>query len=60
MKSFVRFGKRISIPSTFQVKHELRKLIADENTRELCAQAEGLLPAASWNEICAARARAAQ
>ncbi len=58
MKPLVRFGRRIALPSTVQIRHELRVLRAEENVRELCAEAEGLPCSASWDEICVRRARA--
>ena len=51
MQSYIRYGRRIQIPSTAQVTHELRVLIAEENVRELCAEADGLPLFASWNDI---------
>ena len=60
MKSFVRFGKRIELPSTVQIVHELMTFSAEEDVRELCAQEEGLPVSASWNVICAHRAEPAK
>ena len=51
LRSYIRYGRRIQIPSTVQVKHELRAFIAEENVRELCAEADGLPPSASWKDI---------
>ena len=56
MNKLVRFGRKIPIPSTLQVSRELRLFCAEENTRSLCAEAEGLPPGASWDEIGAHRA----
>src|SRR5208283_2152567 len=58
MKAFVRFGRRVPLPSTIQILHELRMFFAEENVRELCAEAEGLPTAASWDAIGAHRAAA--
>jgi hypothetical protein len=51
MSYFVRFGKRIPIPSSLQILHELRMLSADEDARVLCAEEDGLPTTASWEEI---------
>jgi len=56
MKPLVRFGRKIPIPSSLQIRNELRSFIAEENVRELCAEGEGLLASATWEEICAHRA----
>jgi hypothetical protein len=55
MKSFIRFGKRIPIPSTVQIRHELRAFRAEETVRKACAKAEGLPDSAPWDEIYAHR-----
>jgi len=59
MKTFVRFGKRIAVPSTVQLRHELRAFIATENLREECAAKLGLPADASWDDIHAGHAAAA-
>lgn len=51
MVNFVRFGRRINIPSSLQIRTELRALVADENARERCAESEGLPDSTSWQEI---------
>jgi hypothetical protein len=56
--SYVRFGRRIAIPSTAQIRHEIR-VIGERRERERCAVAEGLSPAASWDDIIAHRLAAA-
>ena len=56
MKSFIRFGKRFPIPSTVQIRHELREFCAEETVRKVCAKAEGLSDNAPWDEIYAHRA----
>ena len=58
MKPLVRYGRRVKIPSSLQIKHELRLFIADANVRELCAEAEGLSAWTPWSEICTHRAQA--
>lgn len=59
MKQLIRFGRRVPVPSSIQVRNELRSFIAEDNVRELCAEAEGMLSSAGWDEICARRASAA-
>ena len=56
MRTFTRFGRRLLIPSTVQIRHELRAMAAAEEIRLECAQAVGLTPLASWDEIYAERA----
>jgi len=51
MTNFIRFGRRINIPSSLQIRTELRALVADENARERCAESEGLPDRVSWQEI---------
>lgn len=51
MPSHIRYGRRIPIPSTVQLRHELKAFIAEENVRELCAEADGLPLRATWKEI---------
>src|SRR5690349_8954220 len=43
MAGFNRFGRRISVPSSLQVRTELRALVADERVREHCAELDGLV-----------------
>lgn len=59
MKTFIRFGRRVAIPSTVQIRHELRAICAAEDVREECAQALGLSKQTSWDEIYAERANQA-
>jgi hypothetical protein len=56
--SFVRFGRRIPIPSTAQIRHEIR-VIGERRERERCATGDGLPPTASWDDIIAHRVAAA-
>ncbi len=42
MDHFRRFGRRIPVPSTLQISHELRALSAKENSRTRCAEVDGL------------------
>jgi hypothetical protein len=55
MKPLVRYGRRIPIPSTVQILHELRVFSAEQNIRELCAEADQLPASATWEEICVRR-----
>ena len=55
MRSYIRYGRKLSTPSSVQLKHQLRAFIAEENVRELCAQADGLPLRATWKEIEAHR-----
>jgi hypothetical protein len=55
MKSMIRFGSRIRIPSSIEIRHELRAMAAEWNVRELCAEAEGLPVTTSWIELEAHR-----
>jgi hypothetical protein len=55
MAYFRRFGRRIPVPSTLAISHDLRALSADENAREHCAEADGLSSASSWEDIVARR-----
>jgi len=56
MEKFVRFGRRLAVPSTVEIRHELRSFSVQEDVREECATAEGLGNAATWDEIYAHRA----
>jgi hypothetical protein len=51
MDHFIRFGKRIPIPSSLQILHDLRMLSADEDARARCAEEDGLPRTASWEDI---------
>ena len=55
MDHFIRFGKRIPIPSSLQILHELRMLSADEDARVRCAEEDRLPRTASWKEIIGRR-----
>jgi hypothetical protein len=39
MKTFVRFGRRLPIPSMTEIRHELRAFSAEEDIRSECAHA---------------------
>jgi hypothetical protein len=53
-----RFGRRLALPSTLQIRHELRLMDAQEEGRKRLALADGLAETASWDEIGSHRARA--
>jgi hypothetical protein len=59
MNTFIRFGKRIRVPSTVQIRHELRAFCAEEDIREECAATAGLPAGATWDEIYARRSAVA-
>ena len=59
MSYFLRFGKRMPIPSSLQVLHELRSLSNDEDARMRCAEEGGLPGTAGWDEIVTHRQMAA-
>ena len=54
--TFVRYGRRLTVPSTVQIMHELKALSAEEEVRAECAVKERLAADAGWNEIYAHRA----
>jgi hypothetical protein len=56
VKSFMRFGRRRPVPSSVQIKHELRNFCAQEDVREECAVRQGMPSASTWDEIYAHRA----
>ncbi len=46
-----RFGRRIPLPSTAQIRHELIVFTGQEEARKKCALADGLPDYASWDDI---------
>jgi hypothetical protein len=52
---FRRFGRRMPVPSTLQISHELRAFSAQDDARIRCAAEEGLPSTASWEEIIVRR-----
>jgi hypothetical protein len=59
MAYFLRFGRRMPVPSTLQIKHELRILSAEDDLRVRCAAEEGLPIAVSWEDIVVHRHKGA-
>jgi len=59
MNHFFRFGKRIPVPSSLQILHELRVFSAEEDARVRCAVEDGLPSTAGWDEIIGRRQRLA-
>jgi hypothetical protein len=57
--SYIRFGRRIPIPSTAQIRHEIR-VFGEQRERERIAVLDGLAPSSSWASIVAHRAAAAK
>jgi hypothetical protein len=55
---YVRFGRRVAIPSTAQIRHEIR-VFGEREERERIATLDGLGPTASWDDIIAHRVAAA-
>jgi len=39
MKPLVRFGRRVPIPSTLQIRHELRTFSVEKFMAEICTEA---------------------
>ena len=58
MPHIQRYGRRIPVPSTVQIRHELR-VSADQDIRARCAGEDGLAATASWEDIVAHRAELA-
>jgi hypothetical protein len=57
--TIVRFGRRITLPSTVQILHDYRVFAEEREVRELCAAELGLSLDASWSEIVVRRQHAA-
>jgi hypothetical protein len=55
MTTKYRFGRKLALPSTRALVHELKTLIASEDARMACAAAIGISKESSWEEIRAAR-----
>lgn len=55
MQHYVRCGRRLPVPSTVQILHELKHFSAEEDVREECAIEVGLPLSAGWNDIYARR-----
>ncbi len=55
MMYYRRFGRRMPVPSSLQISHELRALSRDEDARARCAEEDGLPSTAGWDEIAGRR-----
>jgi hypothetical protein len=55
MAQLRRFGRKISLPSTRQILHELKVFSGQEDARKACAVMIGLAETATWQEIQACR-----
>jgi hypothetical protein len=55
MKPLIRFGKRIPLLPSVQIRHELRMFCALEDCRERCSEAQGMPIDSSWEQICERR-----
>ncbi|HVT24964.1 MAG TPA: hypothetical protein VHD95_10080 [Rhizomicrobium sp.] len=55
MKPLIRYGKRIPLLPSVQIRRELRMFCAQEDIRERCAEAEGMPIDSSWEQICERR-----
>jgi hypothetical protein len=53
-----RFGRRMPLPSTLQIRHELKVLSELEAARKKSALHDGLPETASWEDIGLYRAQA--
>jgi hypothetical protein len=51
MKPLIRFGKRVPLLPSVQIRHELRLFCAQEDVREQCAAAQGMPIGSSWEQI---------
>jgi hypothetical protein len=58
MSSAFRFGRRLPLPSTVQIRHDLIEFSALEAARKRHAAADGLPEQATWDEIGTHRAEA--
>jgi len=58
MSKDFRFGRRMPLPSTLQIRHELKVLSELEAARKKHALHDGLPETASWDDIGLFRAQA--
>lgn len=58
MRGQLRFGRRIPLPSTVQIIHDLKRMAADDEARTKCAREDGLADSTSWEAIGLHRAAA--
>lgn len=57
MNTKLRFGRRVPLPSTAQITHDLKLFCAQEDARKAHAIADGLPENSTWEDIGLFRAQ---